>query len=68
MKVSDIEERLLALGTYWDAVMLLPNSGTAAHVEGLRKSPHYRRKLFHSVVLPEFATWLRSREGLRLNV
>lgn len=62
---ANIEERLRAQGAYLPALQLLGDSVRGGSWAGLA---HTHAKLFHELVLPEFATWLRSPDGARLAI
>ena len=67
MKAVDVEWRLHQAGAYTQAVVLLVYHGWgAAAAEAVAENAQSASsplKLFHRVVLPEFAAWLYSSEG-----
>lgn len=67
LKAVDVEWRLHQAGAYTQALVLLAHHGwgaaAAEAVAERAESATSPMKLFHRVVLPEFAAWLYSSEG-----
>ena len=59
MKVADVEARLHAKQAYTAALVLLAHCMWEGGVAAERVAQYRLAKTFHTLVLPEFVSWLR---------